>query len=353
MQLESRYVQRGYKRKTISRVIRQKVNSWLASIDDEALRERAKASYIVTGGCIASMLIGKRPNDIDIYMSDPLVARDVAEHYCHRLLGNKVMGDNQCVPLWDVLIEEGTGRVKVMIKSIGVVEAMGDSVEGQTSVDGYEYFEMLGPSALDEYIDRLVKYRESKGIKEDEKEKQDRAKGRYRPVTISTNAITLSDDVQLIMRFTGPPEEIHKNYDFVHCTNWFTEEEGLVLRSEAMESLMAMELRYVGSLYPLCSMFRIKKFIQRGFTISAGEMLKIAYDIASFDLDDVDVLKDQLVGVDAAYFVEVIDILRKTKEDGKGLDRTYLFETVNRVFDAESFDEAISWNTDGKEWDGP
>lgn len=65
-------------------------------------------------------------------------------------------------------------------------------------------------------------------------------------------------------------------------------------------------------------------------------MLKIGWDISKLNLNDIDVLKDQLVGVDAAYFHQMLSIL----ENNKDIDRTYLFEIINRVFD--SVDEDIS-----------
>ena len=104
------------------------------------------------------------------------------------------------------------------------------------------------------------------------------------------------------------------------------------LRVEALESTLARELKYVGSRYPVCSMFRLKKFIKRGWTITAGEMLKIAWDISKLDLNDREVLQDQLTGVDAAYFRQIIDLLAK---DDKPIERTYLFELINRIFDED------------------
>jgi hypothetical protein len=94
-------------------------------------------------------------------------------------------------------------------------------------------------------------------------------------------------------------------------------------------------------------MFRIKKFLNRGWTITAGEMLKIAWDISKLDLDDMAVLYDQLIGVDAAYFHQLITILKKV--DRTELDRTYLFEAINRVFDQkdESEDEFHDLVKDG------
>jgi hypothetical protein len=154
--------------------------------------------------------------------------------------------------------------------------------------------------------------------------------GKFSVVCMTTNAITLSDKIQIILRFTGDVNEIHKNYDFVHCTNCYRDGK-LTIRQDALLSIITKELRYIGSLYPVCSMFRLKKFIKRGWTITAGEMFKIAYDISKLNLDDINILEDQLTGVDAAYFNEVINILRK--ESNRDINRTYLFELISRVFD--------------------
>jgi hypothetical protein len=138
--------------------------------------------------------------------------------------------------------------------------------------------------------------------------------------------------VQVIFRFTGPPEEIHHNFDFVHCTNWYADGE-LHLNQAALEAILSKELQYIGSLYPICSVFRIKKFLQRGWTITAGTMLKISWDISELDLSQREVLQEQLVGMDAAYFHQVIALLR----EGDTIDRTYLYELINRVFDTDEF----------------
>lgn len=153
---------------------------------------------------------------------------------------------------------------------------------------------------------------------------------KYRPVFLSTNAITLSNKVQIITRFFGKPEEIHANYDFVHCTNYWTFSEGVVLNMPALESLMARELRYVGSLYPVCSIIRLRKFIRRGWTVNAGQMLKIMLQISTLDLTNPEVLRDQLTGVDAAYFAEV---MAKAKEkDPERINQAYLIEIIDRMF---------------------
>lgn len=95
---------------------------------------------------------------------------------------------------------------------------------------------------------------------------------------MSTNAITLSHRLQIVNRFYGKPDEIHDNYDFVHCTNYWTSwDSELVLRPAALEALLTRELRYVGSKYPVCSLIRVRKFTARGWSINAGQIFEDGY----------------------------------------------------------------------------
>lgn len=324
-------VKRGFKPKTIEKTIRHKINHWISTLkvedenEDKAKLETSKLqaevreSYIVTGGAITSMLLGELPNDYDIYFNNTDTAKKVVDHYLKRL----VKADR----IREIKSVVDDGRVKIMIKSAGVVGE-------DTDTSKYDFFESLSVEDLRKYF-------------EDDFQKDNAEKGKYKVINANTNAITLSDDIQLIIRFVGPPEEIHKNYDFVHCTNWYTEKDGLVLNQAALTSILTKELKYVGSKYPLCSMFRLKKFIQRGWTITAGEMLKIGWDINDLNLKgvtdgDYSVLQDQLIGVDAAYFYQLLSALKEQTREGRPIDRTYLFEVINRVFDEDEDFERMS-----------
>ncbi len=148
---------------------------------------------------------------------------------------------------------------------------------------------------------------------------------------LSSNAITLSGNVQIIIRFYGEPDAIHENYDFVHCTNyWCSWDNKLELRRDALEALLTKELRYVGSKYPLCSIIRTRKFINRGWRITAGQYLKMAMQLNQLDLCDIAVLEDQLIGVDVAYFIEVISKLKE--HDSTRVDNAYLMQIIDRMF---------------------
>ena len=301
-------VKRGFKRKTIVDCIETKIDNWVKTLPPE-MRAEVHNDVIVTGGAIASMLQGDLPNDYDLYFKTPAVAQRLANYYLSEL------EDRQSIRSLVQKIEAiaGTDRVTIMIKSAGVLEE-------NTNIDDYQYFENLDPKEVEKYFQ---KWTMSKPKKEGEKET-------FRPAYITSNAITLHDGIQLIMRFCGDPETIHKNFDYVHCTNYWTKHTGLVLKQEALEAILARELKYVGSLYPVCSIFRMRKFIKRGWSITAGEMFKMTYDCSKLNLNDYNVLRDQLIGVDAAYFSEILHIIRDKKD---GLDRTYLFEIINRVFD--------------------
>jgi hypothetical protein len=129
--------------------------------------------------------------------------------------------------------------------------------------------------------------------------------------------------------------DIHKNYDFAHCTcAWSSWDNEVFLPVKALECIINKELYYVGSKYPLCSIIRTKKYIKRGYSINAGQYVKMCMQLNELDLKDVKVLEEQLTGVDTTYFRMMIDELQKHKEEsGCGsVDITYAMELINKLF---------------------
>ena len=163
----------------------------------------------------------------------------------------------------------------------------------------------------------------------------------YWPAILTGNAITLLRQnrkltpVQLILRFSGDPAEIHRNFDWCHATNYWTFQGGLVTRADALECLLSRELRYVGSQYPLAALLRAFKFVQRGFTRPhAGHLLVLSLQLARLDWDDPAVWEEQLTGVDFAYFREIIDRIRTLLKEGVGMQEiisTYLAQIVEET----------------------
>jgi hypothetical protein len=57
------------KKKTINSVICKKFDEWVSSIEDKSVASLVSENSIVTGGCIASMLLKEEVNDFDVYFS--------------------------------------------------------------------------------------------------------------------------------------------------------------------------------------------------------------------------------------------------------------------------------------------
>lgn len=313
------------KSKTIKAIISKKISDWASSIEDASVRGLVEKNTIVTGGAIASMLIKEPVNDFDVYFRDKVTAEAVARYYVARFKPAKQKGIECAV--W-VDSEGSDGRIRIVVKSAGIASEAG-------SEKPYEYFESRPEDAASEYVGEVM---DDPGEIEDANENLetltqsvDDGLPKYRPIFLSTNAITLSNKIQIVLRFFGEPDQIHENYDFVHCTNYWSSWDGaLVLRQPALEALLARDLRYVGSRYPVCSIIRLRKFIRRGWSINAGQMLKIMMQISALDLTNHSVLQDQLTGVDAAYFVQLV---AKVKEnDPEKVNSAYLCEIIDRMF---------------------
>ena len=365
------------KRKTINAVITKKINEWISTITDESLVKLLKENVIVTGGCITSMLLNEKPNDFDIYFKNKETTKAVAQYYAdvfnknNKGKKNRIGGsaevwvldgsdisrwqqdkvrldsfahdyshiDYKDVSEWEYVESEDPAieaqnklllrvsgminntpedRIKIMINSDGIAEDS-DSVADNAEYDIDTYLDALGDG--DEVSGDVIE--------------QDEDGGKYRPIFLSTNAITLSNKIQLIIRFYGEPDVIHSNYDFVHTTNYWDSATGqVVLNPAALESILNKELIYGGSKYPIASLIRTRKFIKRGWRINAGQFVKMAWQISKLDLNNIYVLEDQLVGVDSIYFLNFIETMKKRMMKDKNFILTgdYLTSVIDKIF---------------------
>jgi hypothetical protein len=318
----------GLRKQTAAIATRNYVGKWIESIKDEELRKVVAENTIITGGSIASMLLGEKVNDYDIYFKTKEVARQVALYYVAQFNADNFCKVGQYVakPYTPVVKEttvnnilgEEEERIVIYMKSAGFAEEEQDKT--------YEYFEGLHEERTLEYF-----YDDPMQVAEDVHEELKPKKERFRPVFLSDNAITLSDRIQIIIRFWGDPATIHRTFDFAHAMCYYDYgKREIVCPPEALESLLAKNLIYKGSLYPVASLFRIRKFMARGWKISAGQILKIIMQLQGVDLKDPAVLKEQLMGVDVAYMYQLISELQKT--EGR-VDSTYLANLIDKVFE--------------------
>lgn len=295
--------------KNIKKHLGKKLNDWLSSIDDDRIGSIIKDNTIVTGGALVSLLTGEPVNDYDVYFRTKEACIEVARYYVNKW--------NEAHPDKPVLlrVDDETGKVDCFVQSKGIA----DEDETDVNVIAYNF------ESTEE---------EDEGVKA-ETEHEEEPKEKYRPRFITSNAITLSDKIQIVTRFYGEVEEIHKNYDFAHCTcAWSSWDNNVFLPTQALECIINKELYYIGSKYPLCSIIRTRKYINRGYTINAGQYLKMCMQLNELDLKNIEVLEDQLTGVDTAYFARLVDLMRNHMEKtGKdAVDATYAMELINKLF---------------------
>ena len=304
--------------KTIEKSIKAKMEEWLLTITDTSLRERVKKNLLVSGGSITSMLLNEKVNDYDVYLMDMDVVKEVAKYYSKTFIDE--------IKLMD-------GREKEQL--ITVYNERGTSYES----DNNSYAISLR-NLKDDQI-KLYFNGEKGGMKVNTGVQE--ADLNYTPLYFSPNAISLSNNLQIVLRFWGTPEQIHKTFDYIHATNYYTTKDGLVRNLPAIESVLTKQLKYQGSYYPVTSIIRAKKFIKRGFNISAGELLKIMFQISELNLSNPDVLEEQLIGVDVAYFDRIITALRNKHESDTyfKLSTEYFNELIDRIFNSNDEFENI------------
>jgi hypothetical protein len=111
----------------ISNILDNVVNQWLASIDDEGLRNRFAENVLLAGGSIGSLIRNETPNDYDIFFRNQNTVNLVSDYY----------------------------------------EQYNDS-------------------------------------------------GNFRIITITENAVTFENGIQLILKYSGKLEQLWNNFDFRH-----------------------------------------------------------------------------------------------------------------------------------------
>lgn len=321
----------GMKFTTIKKVLRSEIKKWLDSISalgHQELRETIEKDVIVAGGSIASMLMGQSASDYDVYFRTKATTLAVANHYVMRFnaeqgtLPTAVKNYNPKVIEASVanLRGETEERIQIRIQSAG---AAAEDMETQ-----YTYFENSSDRSTDDFTEDLLSKITPADVEEiKDTVKKDKAK--YRPVFMTDNAISLSGRIQIVIRFYGEPDKILDNYDFAHCMSYYDyAKDELVVPYDALQAIVTKTLIYKGSLYPLCSMFRLRKFIERGFRISVGECLKIAWQINSIDMENREMLYEQLIGVDQAYTTQLITALKSADR----VDYAYVVKLLDGIF---------------------
>lgn len=251
------------------------MNEWVGSVSVTRQDVRQAINRCtIAGGAIVSLLQDISPNDYDVYTKTKEDCELLARYYVE--LFN-----------WDNQLEQDEYRKADVLVENEQVKVRLPAMEGATI-------------------------------------KQDVSK--FHPIFISPNAITLNGNVQLIFRFYGEPEKLVREFDFEHCTGYFHRvswenvvyKNELVLNEDMLMSVLTKELKYRHGKYPVSSLLRLQKYIQRGYTIPTGELIKLALDISKLNLSDSQVFSDQLSGVDLQLSADVLKAANNEFDKAQG-----------------------------------
>lgn len=311
--------------KTMKKGLKSKINAWANSVTDGAVKEAILKDTIITGGAIVSLVNNETPNDYDIYFRTFKALKLVTEYYVNEF-----------------------NRVRTAVKANVKIFSGKTSACDYIPNDGIQrsHVDICSTCNSDSWCPqgkRIIAQVESTG--KDYLPSNRKDNGKYLPTYITPNAITLTDDIQFILRFYGNANEIHKNYDFVHCTGYYESgTNNVTISSKVYECIINKTLRYQGSLYPFCSIVRLRKFIARGYTINAGEIAKMCIQLSQLNLKNIEVLEDQLTGVDMLYFSNIINHFKEwiAEDSNNELNAEFMCSVIDKVFNDEKLSEIRS-----------
>lgn len=126
------------------------------------------------------------------------------------------------------------------------------------------------------------------------------------PSAVTIKCKEIEQPIQLIRVLTGEPKDIIQSFDYAHTTNFYNIKDGLVINTAAASSLLQKKLRYVGTMYPVAALFRLRKFLSRGWTIDVSQLIKMALQISDLNLHDPQVFSEQVRGVDESAITAAI-----------------------------------------------
>jgi hypothetical protein len=135
--------------------------------------------------------------------------------------------------------------------------------------------------------------------------------------------------IQLIRAFHGPIETIFSSFDFTITQGGYDFERGrFILGDRFLPDIARRKLIYLGgSRYPICAMYRTKKYQKRGYDVPGATIMHIALCIVQLQLNNYADLKKQLMGIDTLYLQDLFEKRDLSTPIDYG-------EFINRAFEA-------------------
>lgn len=136
--------------------------------------------------------------------------------------------------------------------------------------------------------------------------------------------------VQLITKFTGPPQKIFDDFDFTVVQGCYDfANDCFVLGDRFLTDIASRKIVFCGkSHYPICAMYRTLKYQRKGFSLPGTTVIHIALAIARLEIKTYKELKEQLFGIDTMFMQQFLE----NRDDETPVDYA---EFIKEVFDQE------------------
>jgi len=172
----------------------------------------------------------------------------------------------------------------------------------------------------------------------------------FKKVFTSPNAISYKKDKICIQLIIMPEliglgcDKLLEGFDFTICMGAFSMKEDRFYHNEDF-LIDLSEKRLVFNIkakYPMASMYRVLKYIKKGYKISGLEIVKISLSIHNLKMNSYKDLRKQLMGIDTLFLKELTDSLLSKDKD----DLEYDFDDFMDIFNGYCYDQInVAWGT--------
>jgi hypothetical protein len=223
----------------ICTTLRGVYDKWTSYIKEEDIKKAILERSYIAGGAIASLSNDETPADYDVYFYDKESAYAVINYYITRLNKDKTpaypatIGDDMVCAAGTVSFDDDTPW-PYTIRSI---------VPGSVMLNG----------------------------------------GVHRGSIIE---VSTDHAINLIAKHWGEPNDVVDTFDFYHSMAWYVPSSDTVtLLYDTLNAIHDKQLRYnVNALYPMGALYRLPKFIKRGYNIDRVNLREIASAITKSNI---------------------------------------------------------------------
>jgi hypothetical protein len=122
-----------------------------------------------------------------------------------------------------------------------------------------------------------------------------------------------------MVEMMGEVRDVLEKFDFTICMGAYDfHGEGMLLHPDFLRHIAQRRLVFnINSGYPICALFRTRKFMARGYKMSGVEALKIGLRIEKLGMTTMADLRKQMMGIDTMFLRELTDALNKPEEAEK------------------------------------